>query len=469
MSEHVSQSTVDKRLSATSGEHRLLRTMGLFSLVVYGVGDMVGSGIYATVGKAAGALGNAVWLAFIVSMVAALVTGLSYACIASRYPRAAGAAYVTQRAFGFAFLSYLIGLTVTASGLTSMATQTNAFAETLQAMIGGSWAVLALLFLAAMTFVNFWGIRESMWTNLLCTAVEVGGLFFIIAVGARFWGSVDYLETPAATFDAQGQLVDHGLGMSLLLTGAVLTFFAFVGFEDMLNVAEEVKEPRRTMPWGIVLALACVTVLYIGVAVTAISVVDYRDFAQPGAPLSKIANRAAPWLPARTFDFITLFAVANSMLINYIMGSRLLYGMARHGLLPAFLSRIHPRRHTPHVAIFVLLVLIIILALAGDVQALASATALLLLFSFAVVNASLIALKLRPGEPRGGFEVPVVVPILGILINATLIFARLTSETADPRAPKIAGWILLSVTILYFVMRPKSITEESLASLEQET
>jgi amino acid transporter len=467
--------TPPKTDAATS--HRapvLLRTMGLFSLVVYGVGDMVGSGIYATVGKAAGALGNAVWLAFIVSMLAALFTGLSYACLASRYPRAAGAAYVTQRAFGFAFLSYLIGLTVTASGLTSMATQTNAFAENLQAMIGGSWLVLALIFLGVLTAINFWGIRESMWTNLLCTTVEVGGLVFIIAVGARFWGSVDYLETPAATFDDGGRLADHGLSMSMLLGGAVLTFFSFLGFEDMLNVAEEVKEPRRTMPWGIVIALAIVTVLYISVAVTAVSVVDYRQFADPGAPLSKIANRAAPWLPARTFDFITLFAVANTMLINYIMGSRLLYGMARHGLLPSILSRLHPTRSTPHVAIFTLLALVLILALSGGadgVRTLAYATALLLLFSFTVVNAALVVLKLRPSEPRGSFEVPIIVPAIGILINMTLIIGRLAqAETeAERRAPIISACILAAIAALYFLIRPKNVTEEVLAAAEQES
>jgi amino acid transporter len=465
MSEPKSNSDSSK---AGAGGPRLLRTMGLFSLVVYGVGDMIGSGIYGTVGKAAASLGNAVCLAFIVSMVAATITGLSYACIASRYPRAAGAAYVTQRAFHFAFLSYLIGLTVTASGLTSMATQTNVFAETLQHMTGGPWLALALLFLAAMTFVNFWGIRESMWTNLACTAVEVGGLLLIIAVGARYWGSIDYLETAKATFDTDGKLIDHGLSASMLLGGAVLTFFSFVGFEDMLNVAEEVKEPRRTMPWGIVTALAIVTVLYIGVAVTAVSVVDYRDFTKPGAPLSKIANEAAPWLPARTFDFITLFAVANSMLINYIMGSRLLYGMARHGLLPSVLGRIHAQRRTPHIAIVTLLILIVILALVGDVSSLAAATALLLLFSFAVVNASLIVLKLRPGEQPGAFEVPIFVPVLGILINVTLIIARILDKNSDPKAPIIVLWIVAGVTALYFILRPKTVTEEELAAAEHD-
>jgi amino acid transporter len=453
-----------------SSAPKLIRTMGLFSLVVYGVGDMVGSGVYGTIGKAAGSMGNAVWLAFVVSMVAAILTGLSYACLASRYPRAAGAAFVTNHAYGFPYLSYLIGMTVTASGLTSMATSTNVFAITLQSITGGPWLVLVLAFLGFMTAVNFWGLKESMWTNLVCTTVEVGGLLFIVAIGARYWGSINYFETPAATFDAQGAIVDHGLGVSLLLSGAVLTFFSFIGFEDMLNVAEEVREPERTMPWGIVTALAVVTVLYISVAVTAVSVVPYRELGAAPAPLSAICRQAAPWLPVRTFDFITLFAVANTVLINYIMGSRMLYGMARQGLLPAVLGRIHGKRKTPHVAIATLLVLVLFLAVSGGdeaVKQLASATALLLLFSFLVVNSALAVLKLRPGEPHGQFEVPVFVPVLGIVVNATLIISRLTSGEGGMRAPLIAGAIVVAATVLYFVIRPKNITDEALAALEE--
>jgi amino acid transporter len=166
-----------------------------------------------------------------------------------------------------------------------------------------------------------------------------------------------------------------------------------------------------------------------------------------------------------------MFAVANTVLINYIMGSRMLYGMARQGLLPAVLSRIHGRRHTPHVAILTLLVLVLILALSGGedaVKQLASSTALLLLFSFMVVNSALVVLKLRPGEPPGQFEIPVVVPVLGILVNATLIVSRLASGEGGLRAPLIAGAIVVAATLLYFVLRPKNITDEALAALEHE-
>ena len=452
--------------AAPAGGPTLCRTMGLFSLVVYGVGDMVGSGVYGTVGVAAGAMGNAVWLAFVTSMVAALLSGLSYASLASRYPRAGGAAYVTQRAFRAPFLSYTLGLAVTASGLTSMATACNVFADNLDKFTGGVplWVII-LAFLAVLTAVNLWGLRECLWVNLLCTTIEVGGLLFVVAVGARYWGDVNYLTTSAAPADGSGT----GLSTLLVLNVAVLTFFSYVGFEDMLNVSEEVKNPQWTMPRGMIIALVIVALLYVAISITAVSVVDYRrlgDARTYGAPLAQITSRAAPWLSPWVFTAITLFAVANTALINYIMGSRLVYGMARQGLVPAALGKVHHSRRTPHVAILALLVLVTILALSGGIAQLASATALLLLTCFTVVNCALIVLKRRPSEPKGGFEVPILIPVLGALVCAGLIAVRVTSRNAQGvyewKAPVIAVSMLAGIAVLYLVMRPKPVALESL-------
>lgn len=433
----------------------LARHIGLFALIAYGVGDMVGAGIYGTIGVAAAAMGNAVWIAFAASMVAAMLTGLSYASLASRYPRAAGAAYVTQRAFRLTFLSYGVGLSVMASGLTSMATSSNVFAQNLQIFMEGVplWALI-LLFIGALTALNLWGIRESMWANILCTLVEVGGLIVVIIVGMRFWGSVNYLETPPA---ADGT---SSLGLSLILSGAVLTFFSFVGFEDMLNVAEEVKEPERTMPWGMVGALAATTLLYIAISITAVSVVDYRDLGNKelGAPFAQIANKAVPWLSPWVYTAITLFAVANTALLNYVMGSRLAYGMARQKLLPQFLGRVHPGRRTPHAAILCLMVIALALALsgsipfiakAGAISVLAKSTALLLLGVFCIVNTSLVVLKLRKDELPGKFEIPVFIPLGGTMVCAIMIANAKIEEFI------IAGILLIGIVALYLIMKPK--------------
>lgn len=433
----------------TTGGPALARSMGLGALIIYGVGDMLGSGIYALIGKAAGVMGNAVWLAFLASMVAALLTGLSYACLGSRHPRAAGVAYIAQRAFGQPFLSYMLGLAVVASGLTSMATQSRAFAGYFLGVLGvsaanwGTTAGVILAFLGVLTFINFWGMRESTWLNLVCTAVEVAGLFLIIAIGVRFWGGeVNYLETPTAP---------TGISFPLVLSGAVLTFYSFVGFEDMLNVTEEVKDPARNFPIAVLVALAITTVVYIAVSLTAVSVVPHAELAASGQPLVEVVKRAAPWFPSGAFSFIALFAITNTALLNYIMGSRLVYGLARQGLVPSRLGAIHPRRRTPHVAIFVLLVIVVVLALSGNVGQLASATSVLLLGVFIVVNGALIVLKRRPDEPRGLFEVPTFVPVGGIVICAVILWH------AKAAALFTALALLAGIALLYLVVRPKNV------------
>lgn len=440
--------------------------MTLFALVVYGVGDMVGTGIYATIGKAAGTMGNATWLAFVMSMVAAMLTGLSYACLASRYPRAAGAAFVTHHAFRWSYLSYLVGLAVTCSGLTSMASGANAFAGAMHDnfLPAVDSRIIIVGYLGAIAALNFWGIRESMWGNLICTLVEVGGIVLVIFVGMRFWGSVNYLETPLSSTDAHGTF-HSGLSASLLLSGAVLTFFSFVGFEDMLNVAEEVKNPRRNMPLGIIIALCITTVLYISVAVTAVSVVPYTELGKAGAPMEAVMKQAAPWLPNGTYAFITMFAVANSGLINYIMGSRMLYGMSRQRMLPGVLSAVHEKRRTPHVAIAVLFVAVVVLALTGNVQDLGSATALLLLGCFSIVNIGLVVLKFRKSEPRGNFEVHFIIPLLGSMVCIAMIVGRMLPNKAgmiDWNAPRIALIIGGCITALYFILKPKSVVVDEI-------
>lgn len=434
---------------------KLSRSIGLAALVIYGVGDMVGAGIYGTIGKAAGFMGNAVWLAFIVSMIAALLTGLTYASLASRYPRAAGAAYVTYRAYGFKFLSYVVGLAVTASGLTSMATGSQVFAENCDHLIGEAlphW-VLFLAFIGLLTVVNLRGIRESMWVNIICTIIEVGGLLLIIAVALPYFGKVNYLETPVEA---------GGLTVPLVMSGAVLAFYAFVGFEDLLNLSEEVKNPRHTMPWGIILAVGCATVIYVLVSVAAVSVVPYAALADKanGAPMEQITRAAAPWVPGGLYTAITLFAVANTALMNFIMGSRLIYGMARQGLLPSFLGAVHPTRHTPYRAILVLGLIVALLAFAGNVRTLADSTSLLLLFVFGLMNAALIVLKLRKDEEKGAFEVPIIVPVLGALVCAGLIYARLFHSSVGSNAPLISLGMLALIAALYFVMRPKTVVTE---------
>ena len=417
-------------------EAKLCQSIGPWQVLFYGLGSMLGAGVYVLLGRAAGLLGNAVWLAFLVAMVAALLTGLSYASVGSRYPRAGGAAYVCQRAFRQSWLGYTVGIAVLMSGLTSMATGSLAIAENLakHGLINLPVKLIAILGVMLLGAVIYRGIRESMWLNLFCTFVEVAGLVFIIGLGMKTWGGVNYLEVPP-------QAVGVGVGLGgisavVILQGAVLTFFSFIGFEDILNVSEEVKNPRRSIPFGLIGAMVVATMIYMAVAITAVSVVPWQVLAQSPAPLMEVAKVVAPWV--RNIDgiylFITIFSIANTALLNYLMGSRLIYGMSRQGLLPEMLGHVHPVRRTPHVAVALLFLIVALLISIGGVRALAEATALLLLSVFVVVNMALVVLKLRAGEPPGGFEVPYAVPLLGALVCLILIASRLHGALSSARS-----------------------------------
>jgi amino acid transporter len=406
---------------------------------------MLGSGIYGLVGQAAGIVGNAVWLSFLAALCAAMLTALSYASLGSRYPRAAGAAYVAERAFGVPIISFMVGLALVCSGLTSVATQSRVFSINLAKLFGlESWPVelLALGFLLVVAGIVFRGIRESMWVNVVCTLVEAAGLLIVIAVGFSYWGSVDLLETPPDKADTATAL--------LILQGSILTFFAFIGFEDTYNVAEEVKNPERTIPIALISAMLLATGLYIAVAISAVSVVPYQELSKAPAPLAAVMERAAPQFPSFALIAITMFAVANTALVNYVTSSRMLYGMSNQGLLPKAIGRVHSARHTPHIAVLVLFAVLAPLMLSASIAQLAAATVLLLLFAFAIVNASLFVLKRRPGELEGQFELPAIVPLLGCVFCTFLIVVRVA--TGDVRAPLIAGILLAGIVAIYGLM-----------------
>ncbi|MGD9842138.1 MAG: APC family permease [Steroidobacteraceae bacterium] len=441
-------------MTEQSTQPRLLPTMGAGMLALYGLGSMLGAGVYGLVGKAAGMLGGMVWASFLIAMVAAMLTGLSYAALGSRYPRAGGAAYVIQRAFGRPMLSYVAGLCVVASGLTSMATGSRIVATNLQnlfALYSLPVTVIAVLYLGVLCAVVWRGLRESLWFNAICTVIEASGLILVIVLGARFWGQANLLEMPT-----QQDWATTGL---LLTQSAVLTFFAFLGFEDTLNVTEEVKNPARNVPIGLIGAMLGATVLYLLIAVTAVSVVHWDVLAAAPAPLGAVMERAAPWMPSVVYTVVTIFAVANTALINFVMGSRLIFGMSRQGLLPKVLAKIHPTRNTPHIAAVAIFVVASILLFFGDVSQLAAATVILLLGVFTLMNVAQLTLATRSGEPAAPIKLPMMVPILGAVICSILLVVRATS--GELVAPLIAGGLVVVVVVLYLLTRHSHRADET--------
>ena len=423
-------STADK----ASGS--LKRTFGLATLVAFGVGDILGAGIYGLIGKVAGHVGYACWTSFAAALIVAALTGLSYAELGSRLPRSAGEAYFAQRAFRLQWLAYLIGFLVLLSGIVSVSTVSHIFAGYLKEGFLPSvpaWT-MRLGFLVLISFVTFWGIRQVSAVNVVCTLVEISGLLFIIFLGLSYFGQVDYLDFTSGTSGAGDT---SGLPYGLILSGGVLAFYSFIGFEDMVNVSEEVKDPQRLVPRAILISLAIAAVIYGLTAIAAVSVVPPAELAAAEAPLMLVVQRAAPGFPIGIFNIIALFAVTNTALVNFVMGSRLLYGMANQKLLPSALATVHSKRGTPDIAIGLILVITMILTLVLAKETLAGSTSLILLMVFFVVNLSLVTMKLRKDplpSPRV-FQIPLPVPILGTL--ATLGLACFVSKKA-----------LLSVAIL---------------------
>jgi basic amino acid/polyamine antiporter, APA family len=440
---------------STDPSAQLVRTVGLVSVVLYGVGDILGAGVYGLIGRAAGEMGFGVWAAFLVSMVAAGLTGLSYSGLASRFDKAGGAAFFTHKSFGLSYLSYVVGMAAFASGLTSMATASRVFAGYFQGIFPLiDFTMIILAFSLLLGLIVFIGIKESLFINGVCTIIEVGGLLFVIAIGIPFWGSVDYLDFRSPV-NPQG-----AFGVSLILSAAVLTFYSFVGFEDVINLSEEVKNPKKTIPKGILLAIGISSLIYLCLSISAVSVLNPSELANSKQPLVDVVRKAAPGVPPWIFGMVALFAVTNTALLNFIMGSRLMYGMAQQKLLPSFLAGVHARRKTPHRAVGVILVLLVFLGFIGDVSALAKSTSVLLLMCFLFVNLSLYKIQREDRQKslrHEGFQPPSFVPLAGALVCVLMITQAQWKEIT------ISFSLIAGVSVLYFVMKP---TEDQLEKLD---
>lgn len=399
----------------------LRRELGLLALIFYGVGDILGAGIYALVGKIAGIAGAASWLAFCFALAVAALTALSYAELGSRFPRSGGESYFCQRAFQMPFLAFVVGWLVFCSGVVSLATVSRAFVgylfELAAVTTSTTLEFLAIaLFLTVLGGINFWGIKQSSRANILCTTIEASGLLLVILSGVAFLLTNDRVPMIEAPREFEAWPAWTAIGQA-----AAVAFFAFIGFEDMVNVAEEVRSPERNLPIAILVAVVIAGGVYIAVVWVATAVVPATELASSQAPLLVVIQRAAPAVPAWLFTTIALFAVANTGLLNFIMASRLLYGMAQQRLIPVSLGRVHATKKTPHVAILCVFTAAFVLAFSGTLVYLAGATSALLLAVFLTTNLSLLSIKRNEEKTDLGFRLPIIVPAMAAIASVGLI------------------------------------------------
>ncbi|MFE3452858.1 APC family permease [Nonomuraea sp. NPDC059194] len=424
--------------------HELKRVIGRRMLLLFVVGDILGAGIYALVGKVAGHVGGALWAPFLVAFVLAALTATAYAELVGKYPQAAGAALYTNKAFGIPFVTFIVAFAVMMSGITSASAAARAFGgRYLAEFITLPVVVGAFIFLALITIVNFAGISESVKVNVTLTIIEAFGLLVIVAIGiyALFTGEGE----PARALEF------HPVSGAFLgiLGGTALAFYALLGFEDSVNLAEEAKEPQRDYPRALFGGIAVAAVIYLAVAFTATMLVDTKTLVASTGPLLEVVKVAGLAFPPKVFALIALLAVGNTALINMLMASRLVYGMARQRIIPATFGAVHPTRATPWVAIVFTVGIAAALVSTGEIGPLADTTVLLLLCVFALVNICVLVLR-KDRVEHEHFVAPTWMPALGAVVCLFLTLP-ITGRSGDVY---LRAAILVGIgVVLWFVNR----------------
>lgn len=395
----------------------LRRTLSLPVLTFYGLGTMVGAGIYALAGKVAGTAGMLTPFAFLMSAILAGLTGYSYAQLSARFPRSGGEAVYVQEAFGWKGFSIFIGLMVCLSGIVSASAITHGFVGYFHVFFAAipAWLIICLV-IALMGLIAAWGIQESATVAVVITIAELVGLLFIIWIGrGQLEGTVDLLPT---MIPLMGSTSDW----QMIFAGAFLAFYAFIGFEDMVNVAEEVKDPERTLPLSIGISLVLASVLYCIVSVILVLSLDLNELTESGAPFALLYEKATGSPPV-FITAISMLAIINGMLVQIIMSSRILYGMSGDGWLPKKLHSVHPRTNTPVCATAVVSLIILLLTLFFPISQLAKWTSGILLFVFACVNVSCFVMQRKD---KSAFTKSII-PLLGCISTLGLLATKVAA------------------------------------------
>lgn len=393
-------------------EPELARRLGPGLLTLYGVGTTIGAGIYVLIGEVAARAGAWTPYSFLLAALLAGVTALSFTELSARMPKSAGEALYVREAFASERLSLLVGLMVAAAGMISAASVVVGGVGYLRTLIAVPEAVAIVVLCATLGGLAVWGIAESTLAAAVLTLVEIGGLVLVVATGVAVGGAgglpVAEILAPTAPFPLVG-----------VFAGAVLAFYAFIGFEDIVNVAEEVKAPARTMPIAIVATLVIAGGLYLAVSVTALAVLPLVDLAGSEAPLALVY--AAGGGDARILGAIAVLATVNGVLVQMVMASRVLFSLSRQGSLPVFLGRVNPITHTPVIATVLVVGVIVTLALIFPIATLAGTTSLVTLAVFALCNLALWRLKRRGPTPPEAPDLPIWLPLAGAVVSLAVL------------------------------------------------
>jgi amino acid transporter len=441
MSPNMTDRMIEARAGDDDSDGPLKRGITGPLLFLFILGDVLGAGIYALMGVLTKDVGGALWAPLLVALLLALMTAGSYAELVTKYPKAGGAAVFAERAFRRPMVSFLVGFSMLAAGVTSAAGLALAFAgDYLRTFIDVPAVPAAMVFLLLVAALNARGISESVKSNVVMTVIELSGLLIVIVVvgvmvsGGR--GDVGRVT----------EFPDGATPALAVLSGAIVAYYSFVGFETSANVIEEVRNPQKVYPTALFGALLTAGVVYVLVGIASATALSPDQLAESSGPLLAVVGASGVGIPDWVFSAIALVAVANGALLTMIMSSRLSYGMAEQGLLPAALTRVLPNRRTPWVAIVSTTVVAMLLTLVGDLSTLAATVVLLLLFVFISTNVAVLVLR-RDVVEHNHFRVWTAVPVLGVGSCILLL-------TQQEAKVWLFGAILLAVgAVLYLVAR----------------
>jgi len=403
----------------------LKRSLSLPVVTFYGLGTIVGAGVYVLIGKVAGLAGDKLVYAFLLAGLIAVFTALSYSELASRFPKSAGVALYVEKAFGSVRLARVVGWLVVLTGIVSAATIANGFTGYLAVFISVPAPLAIMVLVLVLGAVAAWGIEQSALLITLITIAEIGGLIYVAYAG---------LAVPEPQNISTALALPAGAEMIGVLLGAFLAFYAFIGFEDMVNLVEEIKNPRRTLPLAILAAISIAIFLYVLVALVALYAVPANVLAASDAPLAAIVE--AGGFSPRLIALISLVAVINGALVQMIMASRVIYGMARLGMIYTWLGRVAEATQTPVIATSLTVAAVLGFALWLPLTTLAQLTSFIVLAVFTLVNAGLVIIKWRDrnsvSEPVASgqtsaeiFTVSAIIPLVGTVLCGTLFIFQL--------------------------------------------
>jgi APA family basic amino acid/polyamine antiporter len=420
-------------------EPKLKRSVNLFTLIMYGIGIILGAGIYAIIGKAAGMAGNSLWMAFLIAALVGLLTGLSYMELISMFPQTAAEYIYVKNSVQSKSIAFIAGWMMLVAGIVSASTVAIGFANYFSELIGGQTVLVAIVLLIVLSAVNLWGISESTKLNVVFTLIEITGLAIVIFAAVPNLGTVDLLAMPNGLFG--------------VISGSALIFFAFTGFESIANVAEETKNPQKTAPRALLAAITITTIIYILTSISIVNLASPEQLASSSAPLSFAVSQVFGPSAFTLMSVIALFATANTVLIILIATSRIMYGLSKEGAIPKLFSRLLSRRRTPWTAILAIALFAGIFVLFENIEIIAGIADFSLFIVYGFVNASLIILRYKQPTAQRKFRVPLNIGRFPLLPLLGLIVTGLLAANLDFSIILVGTGIILVAFPIYYLLR----------------